>query len=89
MEIEMSSISDINLNKYKNILCVKPYSSPTESLNYKTLSGKFVPKRDTYMADLIICFKENEIEILKNRYGINKKFSIENDDEFAKFLLLL
>jgi len=78
-----------NLSKYKNILCVKQYPAITESLNYKHLDGKPVKIQETYIADLILCFKDNEVEIIKNRYGIKRKINIENDDELAKFFLLL
>jgi len=80
--------------EYKNILCVK-YDYTSSIINYKTLSNKSVPMKDMYMADLILCFKEKEIAVIKDRYrqndkhGQNDKIYFENDDEFAKLLLLL
>lgn len=75
--------------EYKNILYVKEYPAITDSHNYKTLDGKSVPMQKMYMADLVLCFKEKEIEVIKDRYGQKEKIYLENDDEFAKFLLLL
>lgn len=78
-----------DIKKYKNILCVKQYTAIVNNFNYKHLNGKSVKMQETYMADLILCFKNNEIEVIKDRYGQKGKVYFKNDGEFAKFLLLL
>lgn len=78
-----------NGKEYKNILCVKQHPVRVNFPNYKKLDGKSLPLQEIHMADLVLCFKENEIEVIKDRYGQKGKVYFKNDGEFAKFLLLL
>lgn len=76
-------------DKYKNILCVKQYAVITNDFNYRHLDSRPVKMQETYMADLILCFNDDGIEVLKDRYGQKRKIEFENENEWAKFLLLL
>lgn len=77
-------------HEYKNVLCVKPSAGRDMDMHRcRGLNGESIPMQKIYMADLVLSFSGKGVDVIKNRYGQTKSISFENEEEEAKFLLLL